>query len=265
MLTVKDLKIEFYDHGKPEIGVENISFSVNPGEILGIVGESGSGKSITALTIAGLLSRSDIKTSGRIEFFDKELLTLKRSELRKLQGTDISMVFQDPLSSLNPVKKIGWQVEESLRVHNIKPDKEGVSEKQWLKERALKALEDAGLTESEKVYNMYPHELSGGMRQRAMIAAACISNPKLLICDEPTTALDVVTQGKIIDLLKKLNKEHNTAILFISHDLRVVNMLCDNIIVLKNGHIVENGSKDQIFNSPKDEYTKTLIEYSFMK
>lgn len=253
MLTVKDLKIEFHDKDKPQIGVEHVSFEVTDGEIVGIVGESGSGKSITALSIAGLINRSDVILSGSIKLDDRELLGMSRKELRKIQGSEIGMVFQDPLSSLNPVKKIGWQVEESLRVHG----------EDDLYLRAIKALEDAGLEDARDIYEMYPHELSGGMRQRVMIAAAIISNPSLLICDEPTTALDVVTQGKILKLLKSINKEKNTSILFISHDLRVVKMICTKIMVMKDGHIVEIGDAKEIFESPKEEYTKSLLKYSF--
>lgn len=252
MLSVKNLKIEFFDHSLPETAVENVSFTMEQGEILGIVGESGSGKSLTALSIAGLLNRGDIEKSGEILFRDLNLLQCKRSELRKLQGKEIAMIFQDPMTSLNPVKRIGWQVEEALRVHGIK-------DKKVLKKEALIALKDAGLEQAEEMYPAYPHQLSGGQRQRVMIAAAMISKPELLIADEPTTALDVTIQAQIIELLKKINREKQTSILFISHDLSLVRQLCHRVLVMKDGHIVEEGMAEELFNHPKEQYTKELI------
>ena len=162
------------------------------------------------------------------------------------------MVFQEPLNSLNPLKKVGWQVEESLRVHTVMGKDE-------MKERAIQALRDVELDNPEAVYNSYPHELSGGMRQRAMIAAAMIIQPKLLIADEPTTALDVTIQAEIVELLKRINKERGTAILFISHDLSLVNSLCERVLVMQNGYVVESGVCDDIFKNPQKEYTKKLI------
>lgn len=252
MLCVNDLTIEFYDHTLPETAVDHISFMLQEGEILGLVGESGSGKSMTALAIAGLLNRSDIQKSGEILFRGTDMLHSKRSEIRKLQGSEIGIVFQDPLTGLNPVMRIGWQVEEALRCH-------GEKDKEKMKKLAIEALRAAGLPEAEAVYRMYPHELSGGMRQRAMIAAAMISKPFLLIADEPTTALDVTVQAQIIALLKEIHEKNKTAILFISHDLSLVRRLADRVLVMKDGRIVEQGEVEQVFKNPKDSYTAELI------
>ncbi|MBO7374963.1 MAG: ABC transporter ATP-binding protein [Lachnospiraceae bacterium] len=255
MLTVKDLKIEFFDHELPEVAVEDVDFVINDGDILGIVGESGSGKSMTAMAIAGLLNRKDLTKSGVIDLNGTDLLNSKRKDLRELQGNDIGFVFQDPLNSMNPVLKVGYQVEEALRVRK----KTLNISKEEMKKRALEVMESVGLTDVERIYDSYPHEISGGQRQRAQIAAALIMKPKLLICDEPTTALDVTVQKKIIDVLKELNKKNGTSILFISHDLSVVRALCDRVVVMKDGLVMEQGSVDEIFNNPKNEYTKQLV------
>lgn len=255
MLSVNNLKIEFFDHELPEVAVEDVDFVLNDGEILGIVGESGSGKSMTAMAIAGLLNRKDMKKSGEIVFDGIDLLNSERSVIRQLQGKDIGFVFQDPLNSMNPVLKVGYQVEEALRVRR----KELRLDKEEMKKRAILALSQAGIDETERIYNSYPHELSGGQRQRAQIAAAIIMNPKLLICDEPTTALDVTVQKRIIDLLKSMSKNSGMSILFISHDLSVVKALCDRIIVMKDGRVMEEGTTKDIFTNPSNDYTKELI------
>lgn len=254
LLEIKHLNIEFHDHDAPESVVNDVNLHLEKGEIVGIVGESGSGKSMTAMAIAGLLRRHDMKKTGEILFEGKELLNASRAELRKYQGNDISIIFQEPMTSLNPVKKIGWQVEESLKIH--RPD---MSKEERYK-RAIESLRDVELPEPEKVYRKYPHELSGGMRQRVMIASAMICEPKLLIADEPTTALDVTIQLQIVKLLQKLNREKNTSILFISHDLSLVKRLCERIIVMNKGNVVETGDTDDIFYHPKEEYTKQLIQ-----
>ena len=252
MLTVKDLCIKVHDRKTTDTLVYDVDLSMDKGDILGIVGESGSGKTMTALAIAGLLSRHDMEKSGQIIFEGINLLEVERKVLRKIQGNEITMVFQEPLNSFNPLKKVGWQVEEGLRVHTV-------MDKIETKERAIEALRDVELSNPEAVYNSYPHELSGGMRQRAMIAAAMIIQPKLIIADEPTTALDVTIQAEIVELLKRINKERGTAILFISHDLSLVNTLCENVLVMKNGLVVESGRCESIFNNPKEDYTKKLI------
>ena len=252
MLEVRDLNIEFHDHSKPETVVYDFDLVMEEGDIVGIVGESGSGKTMSALAICGLLSRRDMKKRGQILFQGKELLTCSRQEMRELQGDDIAIIFQEPMTSLNPVMKIGWQVEEALKLHTNM-----TKEKRY--ERAIWALREAELPFPEKVYDQYPHELSGGMRQRVMIAAAIVCRPKILVADEPTTALDVTIQAEIIELLQKLNREYKTGILFISHDLSLVRKLCKRVVVMQNGYIVEQGNTEQIFGNPQKEYTKHLI------
>ncbi|MEJ8733884.1 MULTISPECIES: ABC transporter ATP-binding protein [Mediterraneibacter] len=253
MLRVEDLSIWFEDRGTLEKVVKGISFSMDSGEILGIVGESGSGKTMTALTIAGILKKNARIESGKIAFEGKELLSLTGKELRDIQGKEISMIFQEPMTALNPTLRIGRQVEETLLLHEKMSRKER-------KERAFQALRDVELKDIESVYKKYPHELSGGMRQRVMIAAAVIDRPKLLIADEPTTALDVHTQEGILTLLKKLNQKYKMGILFISHNLRVVKELCSRVLVMKEGEIVEEGTAEAIFADPKTAYTRELIE-----
>jgi len=278
MLEVKDLKIEFYDHSRPEVAVRDVDFSLKEGEIIGLVGESGSGKSLTATAIAGLIRRGDVKISGEVLWENIDLLKASRRQMRALQGNEIGFVFQDPMTAFSPVHKIGYQVEDALRVHgktdrvlqspanastevekNASDRKKQEYTKEELKEKALKALKDVDLPDPERVYNSYPFELSGGMRQRAMIASAMISSPRLLIADEPTTALDVTVQAEIIKLLKRINEEEHTAIIFISHDLGLVRKLCSKVLVLKNGDVVEQGPAEEIFANPKAEYTKKLI------
>lgn len=252
LLEVKNLSIEFYDRELPERVVKDFDLILQSGDRVGIVGESGSGKSMSALAIAGLLNRHDMEKRGEILFDGKNLLTLKRRELRQYQGKDIAIIFQEPMISLNPVKKIGWQVEESLRLHTNLTKEE-------CKKRAIDILTEVEIANPEEVYSMYPHELSGGMRQRVMIAAAMICEPKILIADEPTTALDVTTQEQIIELMKQLNEHKGTAILFISHDLSLVETLCNQVIVMKDGEIVESGTTKEIFENPKQQYTKDLL------
>lgn len=252
MLEVNDLHIEIEDNIIPETVVHDFDITMKPGEIVGIVGESGSGKSMSALAIAGLLSRKDMKKKGRIMFEGEELLTAARSRLREIQGDDIGIIFQEPMTSLNPVKTVGWQIEEALRIHRNLADDE-------LKSAAIAMMRDVELPEPEKMYDRYPHELSGGLRQRVMIAAALICDPKLLIADEPTTALDVTIQAQIIELLKSINRKRGTAILFISHDLSVVKTLCSRVLVMNKGRVVESGPVEEVFEHPKEEYTKRLI------
>lgn len=253
ILDVTDLHIEFHDHDVPEVAVEDFDLMLGKGEIVGIVGESGSGKSMSALAIAGLLNRKSLSKSGRIMFDGNDLLTCDRKTLRSYQGDEISIIFQEPMTSLNPVKRIGWQVEEPLYIHHPEVSKE------LRKEKAIEMLRQVGLSNAEDVYSMYPHELSGGMRQRVMIAAAMIGNPQILIADEPTTALDVTVQAQIVELLKKLNNEMKTSIIFISHDLSLVNQLCQRVIVMQKGKIVESGKTIDVFTRPRDLYTKKLI------
>ncbi|MGN0289263.1 MAG: ABC transporter ATP-binding protein [Lachnospiraceae bacterium] len=253
LLEVKKLNIQFHDQLHPQTVVSDVDLTLEEGEILGIVGESGSGKSMTAHAIAGLLSRHDMKKTGEILFAGKNLLTCPRSELRAIQGKDISVIFQEPMTSLNPVKKIGWQVGESLRIHTNLGKEE-------IKRQVLAMLEKVELKNPERVYEQYPNELSGGMRQRVMIASAMICSPRILIADEPTTALDVTIQAQIVKLLKRLNQTEKTAVLFISHDLSLVRSLCGKVIVMQSGKVVERGLVEEIFHQPKEEYTKLLVE-----
>lgn len=253
LLEVKKLNIQFHDQLHPQTVVSDVDLTLEEGEILGIVGESGSGKSMTAHAIAGLLSRHDMKKTGEILFAGKNLLTCPRSELRAIQGKDISVIFQEPMTSLNPVKKIGWQVGESLKIHTNLGREE-------IKRQVLAMLEKVELKNPERVYEQYPNELSGGMRQRVMIASAMICSPRILIADEPTTALDVTIQAQIVKLLKRLNQTEKTAVLFISHDLSLVRSLCGKVIVMQSGKVVERGLVEEIFHQPKEEYTKLLVE-----
>lgn len=252
LLEVKDLNIEFHDHLIPETVVYDFDLELKIGEIVGLVGESGSGKSMSALAIAGLLSRRDMHKRGQILFDGLDLLTCERSKLRKIQGNEISMIFQEPMTSLNPVKRIGWQIEESLRIHT-----ELNKEERY--QKAIEMMKEVELLDPERLYRQYPHELSGGMRQRVMIAAAMICNPRILIADEPTTALDVTIQAQIVELLKRMNREKQTSILFISHDLSLVKQLCERVLVMKGGYIVETGLTQEVFAHPKEEYTQRLI------
>ena len=252
MLKVKGLSIYFEEKGKRQEAVKNISFTMNKGEILGLVGESGSGKTMTALTIAGLLKIDAVLDEGEIIFEGNNLLEFTEKEMRKIQGKDISMIFQEPMTALNPTMRIGKQIEEALVLHTNLSRAER-------KEKVLKALEDVEMKHPDEVYRKYPYELSGGMRQRVLIAAAIICRPKLLIADEPTTALDVTTQESILKLLKKLNKKYNMGILFISHNLKVINEVCNRVIVMKDGNMVEEGQVEEVFHFPKEEYTKELI------
>lgn len=252
MIGVKDLHVSFPNKaGTLEEAVKGISFAIGNGEILGIVGESGSGKTQTALALAGLSPRK-ARVSGTILLDGRDLMPLSREEIRKIQGKDIAMIFQEPMTSLNPTMRVGRQVEEVLEIHTA-------LDKKQRRELALQALRDVELRDVETVYRKYPHELSGGQRQRVMIASAVVGEPKLLIADEPTTALDVTIQAEILKLLGKLNREKGMSVLFISHDLRVIRQLCHRTLVMHGGHVVEEGTVERVFREPQDEYTKTLI------
>ena len=250
MLEIQDLHVKF--HTRQREAVAGVSLTIHDGEILGLVGESGSGKSVTAMSVAGLLPRKQCDFSGEILLDGVELLHADRQLLRKVQGKDIGVVFQEPMSAMDPLMRIGPQVEESLRLHT----KLGLQER---RDRALEAMAQAELPDPAELYAKYPHELSGGMLQRVMIAAAIISRPRLLLADEPTTALDVTIQAQILSLLRKLNREQGMAVLFISHDLHVVRKLCRRVIVMQGGRLVEEGRVEDIFRAPKMEYTKGLI------
>lgn len=247
MLNVKNLSIEF-DTGEV---VDDLSFCLEKGEILGIVGESGSGKTLTALTIAGLQPKT-ANISGVIEINSIDILKLNDEEKREYKGKEISMIFQEPMNSLNPVFKIGTQVDEMLKMHCdlIKAERKSLI----LETFKLVELEDV-----DNIYKKYPHQLSGGMLQRVMIAMAIICQPEIIIADEPTTALDHEVQIEIIKLLKKINQVRGTSILFISHDLNVIKEICHKVLVMNEGKVVEEGLVKEIFDAPKDDYTKKLI------
>ena len=250
MLEIKNLCVTFHSTGKQ--AVRGIDLSMAPGQRLGLVGESGSGKTVTAMALSGLIERWNVDMTGQVLFCGKDLLTCSRSELRSVQGRDIGVVFQEPMTSLNPLMKVGRQVEETLKIHTAMTPAER-------KQAALEALEQVGLPDPAGTYEKYPHQLSGGQRQRAVIASAMVIHPKLLICDEPTTALDVTVQAQILQLLKRLSDEFSVGILLISHDLSVVRRLCENVAVMYKGQIVERGETETVFASPQDEYTKRLV------
>ena len=256
MLKVENLTVSFNDDIGNGIIVDNFSFELNKGEILALVGESGSGKSMTALSIIGLLKKNAV-VGGVIDLDGTNLLELTKKERRSYMGDDIAMIFQEPMTSLNPVVRVGKQVEEMIKLHVDAFDKK--PSKKEMKDKVIEMFEKVDLPEPEKIYRKYPHELSGGMRQRVMIAMATICNPKILIADEPTTALDVQTQEQILDLLKKISKENNISILMITHDLNVVADMADRIIVMNGGKKVEEGETKQVLTQPKEEYTKKLI------
>ena len=250
MLEIKDLHVQF--HTSDHEAVRGISLQVHDGEIMGLVGESGSGKTVTAMMIAGLLGADRVKTEGQILLDGKDMLRSDGEELLSYQGKHIGVVFQEPMSALNPVMRIGPQVEESLRVHTNLSAQER-------RELALQAMRDVELDDVETLYRKYPHELSGGMLQRVCIAAAIISRPRLLLADEPTTALDVTIQAQILKLLQRLNREREMSVLFISHNLAVVRKLCQRVAVMEKGLIVEEGETEQIFLHPQAPYTRRLI------
>ena len=252
MLDIHDLSVVFADRAEPFTAVDRFSLQMEQGEIVGIVGESGSGKSMTAHALMGLIQSPYAHISGQALFEGMDLLSLSAEELRQYQGRDLSIIFQEPMTSLNPTTRIGKQVEESLCIH------ERLSRAER-KAKALDAMALAGLPGPEAVYRQYPHQLSGGMRQRVMIAAALVLRPRLLIADEPTTALDVTIQAQILETLKAINRTEGTAILFISHDLGVIKALCSRVVVMKQGKIVESGPVNEVFHHPREEYTKLLI------
>jgi ABC-type dipeptide/oligopeptide/nickel transport system ATPase component len=252
LLSVQDLRVHFHDAAPDRFAVDGLSFSMEEGEILGLVGESGSGKTVTAMSISGLLPRRRADVGGSITLDGSEIFRCPEKELLDILGEELGVVFQEPMTSMDPVMRIGPQVEECLRVHTKLT-------RAQRKERAMEALAQAELPDPEGVYRKYPHELSGGMLQRVMIAAAIISRPKLLLADEPTTALDVTIQAQILELLKKLNREQGMAILLISHNLHVVRKLCTRVAVMQRGRLVEDRPVEDIFHQPEHEYTRQLI------
>lgn len=252
LLEVRGLKTYFRTEHGVVPSVDGVSFALKRGEVVGIVGESGSGKSVTAYSIAGLIDSSGRIEAGEIVYNGQDLTRLTKKELRKLQGSEISMVFQEPYTSLNPLLTSGYQIAESIREHQRVGKKEA-------RRRSVTMLKKVGIPHPETVYDAYPHELSGGMRQRVMIALALACGPKLLIADEPTTALDVTIQAQILRLMRDLQDELSTAIILITHDVGVVAEMADKVIVMYAGQVVEEGDVFELFRSPKHPYTKGLL------
>ncbi|MEJ2852789.1 MULTISPECIES: ABC transporter ATP-binding protein [unclassified Saccharothrix] len=253
LLEVRDLRVVFQRRGtEPFAAVDGVSFDVDPGQTVGLVGESGCGKSVTSLAIMGLLPARGNKVTGSVKFEGTDLLTLSNREMRDRRGRDLGMVFQDPLSSLNPVIPIGLQVTEVLERHRAMPRKKAMVE-------AAELLDKVGIPDPTRRLSEYPHQLSGGMRQRALIAIALACRPRLLIADEPTTALDVTIQAQILALLKELVQDTGTALIMITHDLGVVAGLCDEVNVLYGGRVVERAERHELFGEPRHPYTHGLL------
>jgi oligopeptide transport system ATP-binding protein len=253
LLEVKDLRVEFTTRRGIVYAVNGISFAIAPGETLGIVGESGCGKSVTSLAILGLLAGNGRVRSGRAVFEGRDLIQLKDRALRGIRGREIAMIFQDPMTSLNPVLTIGRQIRETLETHFDMNRKEAEA-------RAAELLDRVGIPSARARLRDYPHQFSGGMRQRAMIAIALACEPKLLIADEPTTALDVTIQAQILDLLRELVAEENAALILITHDLGVVAGMCERVNVMYAGMFMETGSAEQLFGAPRHPYTLGLLQ-----
>ena len=257
LLKVEDLHVEFATYGGTVHAVRGVSFDVNAGETLAIVGESGCGKSVTVQSLMGLIPMPPGQiTKGSAELMGHDMLSSKFIEGQDVRGNKVSMIFQDPMTSLNPNLTVGEQLIEPLIYH---PDKARRESRNAAKLRAIELLKEVGILDAERRFESYPHEFSGGMRQRVMIAMALINEPRLLICDEPTTALDVTIQAQILELIKKLQKSRNVAVIFISHDLGVVAGIADKILVMCNGIAMETGDADKIFYRTEDDYTKRLL------
>ena len=253
ILKVENLNVSFKTADGIVHAVDNLSFSLATGETLAVVGESGSGKSVTASAIMGLLNAGNVEISGNIEVNKTNVLTSKDSEIRSIRGKDVAMIFQDPLSALNPYYTVGDQIAEAYLTHHPKASKDEVNKK------VLEVMKKVGIPEVEKRIDSYPHEFSGGMRQRVVIAIALINDPKILIADEPTTALDVTVQAQILDLMRELQKQSNTAIILITHDLGVVAEMVDRVLVMYAGRAIEIANVESIFDSPNHPYTKGLL------
>ncbi|GAA1763922.1 ABC transporter ATP-binding protein [Luedemannella helvata] len=251
-LQVKDLRVSFPTEDGVVRAVDGVSFSVARGRTLGIVGESGSGKSVTSLSIMGLHNRKRTKVEGQILLGGEDLLALNDEQVRRRRGRDMAMIFQDPLSALHPFYTVGHQIVEAYRVHHK------VSKAQ-AKKRAIEILDRVGIPKPDKRFDQYAHEFSGGMRQRAMIAMSLINDPDLLIADEPTTALDVTVQAQILDLLEDLQREFNSAIIIITHDLGVVSQVADEVLVMYAGRVAEFGTAEQVLRGPQHPYTWGLL------
>jgi len=254
MLEVKNLKTEFISQEGSFRAVDDVSFSMRKGTTLGIVGESGCGKTLTSLSILRLIQNPGKIVGGQILFEGKDLMGLSQEEMRKVRGRDMTMIFQEPMSSLNPVFTVGEQMESVIRLHqpNLSP--------QEIKAKALHTFKLVNFPLAEEKYNQYPHQLSGGLQQRVLIGMAISCTPKLLIADEPTTALDVTIQAQILELMKKLKQELQLSLILITHDLSVISKMCDEVLVMYAGRIVESGRTSDIFQNPRHPYTRGLLD-----
>lgn len=252
LVEFRNLRTNFYTSGGVVKAVNDVSFSIKEGETLCVVGESGCGKSVTAMSLMRLVSHPGKTVGGQILYKGEDLLQLKERQMRTIRGNEIAMIFQEPMTSLNPVFKIGKQITEPLILHK------GMS-KQEAKKRAIELIELVNIPRAAQIFDAYPHELSGGMRQRIMIAIALACNPKLLIADEPTTALDVTIQAQILDLMRNIKKEFNTSIMMITHDLGVVAEMADHVVVMYAGKVIEEAPVVELFKNPKHPYTQGLL------
>ncbi len=252
LLDVKDLNVTFSTRRGLVKAVNHLSFSLGKGETLGIVGESGSGKSVSMNAVMGLVRDSNVNISGSVKFNGIDLLTQSDEQMRAIRGKEIAMVFQDPMTALTPVYTVGWHIIEQIRLHTE-------MSKEDAKKRAIEILDEVGIPDAKRRVDQYPHEFSGGMRQRAIIAMALSLNPALLIADEPTTALDVTIQAQILDLLKQLQQTHNSSIIIITHDMGVVSEIADEVLVMYAGRMVERATKDALFAKPQHPYTQGLM------
>jgi oligopeptide/dipeptide ABC transporter ATP-binding protein len=255
LLSIRDLVVEFRTEDGVVHAVDGVSYDLFPGETLGIVGESGSGKSVSTLALLGLIPQPPGRiASGTADFKGRDLLKLKKKELRRVRGNEVAMVFQDPMTSLNPVLTVGKQLGEAIKTHH--PDEKD----DVVKQRVIDLLRLVGVPNPETRYTQFPHEFSGGMRQRAMIAMAITNSPSLLIADEPTTALDVTIQAQVLEVLKRVQDETHAATILITHDLGIVAEMCDRVLVMYAGHIVESGTVETIFRAPRHPYTIGLMD-----
>ena len=253
MLKVRDLTVSFRTEQGIVRAVDGVSFDVGEGELLGVVGESGSGKTVSLLAVMGLITDPNAIITGSIQYRGRELVGLKSRAMRELRGKEIAMIFQDPMTALTPVYTVGWQIAEQVLAH------ERISKAAaW--QRAIDLLAEVNIPKPEEAAHRYPHQLSGGMRQRVVIAMALSCNPALLVADEPTTALDVTVQAQILDLLHKLRRNHGSAIVFITHDMGVMAEIADRMLVMYAGRVVERGTKEELFRAPMHPYTQALLD-----
>ena len=251
MVEIHDLHVRF--HGASREAVAGIDLTIRDGEVVGLVGESGSGKTVTAMTLSGLIERKKVTLSGEVRFDGRDILRLPRAELRAIQGRELGVVFQEPMTAMDPLMRIGPQVEEALAVHTQLT-------KEQRRARALEALRDVDLPAPEEIYRKYPHELSGGMLQRVMIGLAICMQPSLIIADEPTTAIDSISQYAIMQEFLRIKQRGEVSMIFISHDLGVLSLIADRLIVMHDGKAVESGTAQEIFDNATDTYTRHLIK-----